>query len=111
MSATDSDDRPPLDNDALIERLRAWFSIGRSPPRARYLVVRQDLMDYFRYDDDDGLYPKYAANRKALQKLLDQDARRKADSLEDRVVDVFDLERDLDDLLCEPSQTEFHFLR
>ena len=110
MSAMDPDERPSLDSDALIEPLRAWFSIGRSSPRARYLVVRQDLMDLFRYDDD-GLYPKYAANRKALQKLLDQDARRKADSLEDRVVDVFDLERDLDEQLRKPSQTEFHYLR
>ena len=110
MPAMDPDDRPPLDNDALIERLRVWFSKVRSQ-RTRCLVVKQDLMDYFRPDYDDGLYPQYAANRKALQKLLDQDARRKADSLEDRVVDVFDLERDLDEQLCEPSKTEFHFLR
>ena len=80
----------------LIERPRAWFSKGHSQ-RARYLVVTQDVMDHLRPDYDYGLYPKYAANRKALQKLLDQDALRKADSLEDRVVDVFDLERDLDE--------------
>ena len=110
MSPIDPDDRTPLGRDELIERLRGWFSEGRSR-QARYLLVAQDVFDYLRPDYDYGLYPEYAASSKELQELLEKDARRKSDSLDDRIVDAFDLERDLDEQLREPSRTEFHFLR
>ena len=110
MSPIDPDDRTPLGRDELIERLRGWFSKGRSF-QARYLVVAQDVYDYLRYDGDDGLYPKYPASSKELQELLKEDAEENLTPYDDRIVDVFDLERDLDKQLREPSRTEYHFLR
>lgn len=102
------DDRPLLNAAELRQRLERWFAQGRAQA-ARYLAVGQDTWDYQKGDHDFGLYPLYVASKRELQALLAEYAR--PVPYADHIVDVFDLDRELDEQLREQALAEYHYFR